>query len=331
MNRYQRSLTLAGGLLLPLILAACGQPAADAYGNFETTEVTVSSEVAGRLLRQDAREGDTLRAGQAVALVDTTAPALDLREARARLEAAHAATRQAGSRAAALEARLESARSEYARTQRLHADQAATVRQLEAARSDARALSDELSAAREQVAGSRKDAEALQARIASLEDRLSKSRVTNPLTGTVLTRIAEPGEFVQPGQPLYRIASLDTLELRAYVGEPRLPNVRVGEAARVQIDTDGGRRTLTGRVSWISSEAEFTPTKIQTRDERTDLVYAVKIRVPNPDGELKIGMPGEVEFTGVAADSTAAAARGPSSTDHPPVAGARAPATGTGR
>lgn len=302
MNRLRDSLIITGGLLGSLLLAACGTPSADAYGNFETTEVTVSSEVAGRLLRQEAREGDTLRAGRAVALVDTTAAALDLREARARLEAAHASTRQARSRAAALEARLERARSEYARTQRLHADRAATVRQLEAARSDAKALSDELSAAREQIAGSRKDAEALEARIASLEDRLSKSRITNPLTGTVLTRIAEPGEFVQPGQPIYRIASLDTLELRAYVGEPQLPRVRVGEAARVRIDADGGRRTLSGRVSWVSSEAEFTPTRIQTRDERTDLVYAVKIRVPNPDGVLKIGMPGEVVFGGAAGD-----------------------------
>jgi HlyD family secretion protein len=306
MNSLRRMLPITGGLLVPLLLAACGKPAADAYGNFETTEVTVSSEVPGRLLTQDAREGDTLRAGQAVALVDTTAPALDLREARARLEVAHAATRQARSRAAALEARLERARSEYARTQRLHADQAATVRQLEAARSDARALTHELRAARDQVTGSRKDADALEARIASLENRLSKSHVTNPLTGTVLTRIAEPGEFVQPGQPLYRIASLDTLELRAYVGEPQLPGVRVGEAARVRIDVNGARRTLRGRVSWVSPEAEFTPTRIQTRDERTDLVYAVKIRVPNQDGELKIGMPGEVVFGSPAADSTVA-------------------------
>jgi HlyD family secretion protein len=314
MNGLGRSLAITGGLLVPLLLAGCGKPAADAYGNFETTEVTVSSEVAGRLLRQDAHEGDTLRAGESVALVDTIPPALELREARAHLRAARAGTRQARSKAAALEARLERARSEYARTRRLHADQAATVRQLEAARSDAKSLADELRAAREQVAGSRETADALQARIASLENRLSRSRVTNPLTGTVLTRIAEPGEFVQPGQPLYRIASLDTLELRAYVGEPQLPRVRVGESARVRIDTEGGSRTLDGRVSWISSEAEFTPTKIQTKDERTDLVYAVKIRVPNRDGELKIGMPGEVVFERSAADSAdATAARAPAS------------------
>ncbi|HKK08038.1 MAG TPA: HlyD family efflux transporter periplasmic adaptor subunit [Gemmatimonadota bacterium] len=323
MNGVRRTLTITGGLLVPLLAAACGKPAADAYGNFETTEVTVSSEVPGRLLRQDAREGDTLRAGQEVALVDTTSPALDLREARAHLEAARAGTRQARSRAAALEARLERARREYARTRRLHADQAATVRQLDAARADARSLADELRAAREGVAGSRETASALEARIASLEDRLSKSRVANPLTGTVLTRIAEPGEFVQPGQPLYRIASLDTLELRAYVGEPQLPKVRVGEAAEVRIDTDGGRRSLPGRVSWVSSQAEFTPTRIQTRDERTDLVYAVKIRVANPEGELKIGMPGEVVFAGAPADSARPAAAAPG--------GARVRASGGGR
>jgi HlyD family secretion protein len=310
MTRLRHPITIAAGLLAPLLLAACGQRPADAYGNFETTEVTVSAEVAGRLLRQDAREGDTLGAGAVVALVDTTAPALDLREARARLEAARAGARQAAARAAALEARLERAQSELARTQRLHADQAATIRQLETARADAKALRDELRAARSQVAASRQDVVAVTARMASLEDRLSKSHVTNPLTGTVLTRIAEEGEFVQPGQPIYRIASMDTLDLRAYVSEPQLPSVHVGQEASVRIDAEGGRRTLPGRVSWISSEAEFTPTRIQTRDERTDLVYAIKIRVPNPDGLLKIGMPGEVDFVGDPGSAGSASGQG---------------------
>ena len=120
--------------------------------------------------------------------------------------------------------------------------------------------------------------------------------MTNPGAGTVLSTFAKAGEFVQPGQPLYRVASLDTLELRAYVAEPQLARVRLGQRAEVTIDAGEARRRFPGTVTWVASEAEFTPTPIQTRDERTSLVYAVKIRVPNADGALKIGMPADVRF-----------------------------------
>jgi membrane fusion protein YbhG len=117
----------------------------------------------------------------------------------------------------------------------------------------------------------------------------------------VLTTYSKRGEFVQVGQPLYKIANLDTVELRAYVTEPQLAQVKLGNSADVSVDVDGGRRTLPGVVSWISSQAEFTPTPIETRDERTNLVYAVKLRVANPGGLLKIGMPADVQFTTVTA------------------------------
>jgi HlyD family secretion protein len=124
--------------------------------------------------------------------------------------------------------------------------------------------------------------------------------VSNPVGGTVLATYAKQGELVQPGQALYRIAPLDTMELRAYVPETMLSRVRLGQPAQVTVDAGDARRAYDGTVTWIAAEAEFTPTPIQTRDERATLVYAVKVRVPNSGGALKIGMPADVRFAPLA-------------------------------
>jgi len=142
-----------------------------------------------------------------------------------------------------------------------------------------------------------RDVPNVDARLASLEDKLSRSRVRSPLAGTVLTRYVEAGEFVQAGQPLYKVADLSALTFRGYVSGAQLARVRVGQPVLVAIDVGAdARRALPGTVTWVASEAEFTPTPVQTRDERTELVYAVKIRVPNRNGALKIGMPADVRF-----------------------------------
>ncbi|HEX8830669.1 MAG TPA: HlyD family efflux transporter periplasmic adaptor subunit, partial [Longimicrobium sp.] len=126
-------------------------------------------------------------------------------------------------------------------------------------------------------------------------EQLRKSRVVNPINGTVLATYTEQGEFVPAGQPLYKVADLTRMILRAYVTGDQLPRVRIGQAVRVTVDAgDEQRRTIPGTVSWVSSQAEFTPTPVQTREERTGLVYAVEIQVSDPGGALKIGMPGEV-------------------------------------
>ena len=130
-----------------------------------------------------------------------------------------------------------------------------------------------------------------------MDDRIKRAAITNPSAGTVLVTYAKPGEIVQPGQPLYKIADVGTVDVRAYVTEPQLAAVKVGKQARVSVDAgNDNHQTLNGTVSWVSSQAEFTPTPIQTREERADLVYAVKIRVPNQNGMLKIGMPVDVDF-----------------------------------
>ena len=133
------------------------------------------------------------------------------------------------------------------------------------------------------------------ARVAQVADRLSKSRVVNPRSGTVLATYARAGEVVQPGQQLYRIADLDTMVLRAYVSGDQLARLKLGQTVDVNVDRGGSElRSMRGSVTWIAPSAEFTPTPIQTRDERASLVYAIKVSVPNPDGTLRIGMPGDV-------------------------------------
>jgi len=144
--------------------------------------------------------------------------------------------------------------------------------------------------------------EAGDARVAGIADKIEKASIRNPVGGTVLATYARAGEVTQPGQPLYRIADLQTVEVRAYVAETQLTSVRVGQAARVSVDVgEGKREVFSGTVTWVSADAEFTPTPVQTREERADLVYALKIRVANPNGVLKIGMPADVDLQAQAA------------------------------
>jgi len=181
---------------------------------------------------------------------------------------------------------------------------AATAQSLDQAERDYRVLVAQIEAARAQQQSVAKEVASTDARIAQIRDRLAKSRVTNPQPGTVLTTYAKTGEVVQAGQPLYKIAQLDTLILRAYVTETQLTAVRIGDRVRVRVDRGkGALLTVPGVVTWVSSKAEFTPTPVQTRDERADLVYAVKVRVANPSGALKIGMPADLELAGGPTDT----------------------------
>jgi membrane fusion protein YbhG len=296
-DRLTRGAVVLAVLALPL-LSGCGQgEVPDAYGNFETTEVVVSAETSGQLLWFTPDDGARLDSGAVVGVVDTLQLALERDQILAQKGASSSRANEAGNNIAALEAKHEIAERGYQRTQRLHQQEAATAQQLDQAERDFRVLGDQVKAARAQQQAVRHDVSSTVAQIAKIEDLLRRSRIANPRGGTVLTTYAEAGEFVQKGQPLYKLAILDSMELRAYVTEPQLAQIRLGQPARVTIDAGKGqRKTLTGKVTWIASEAEFTPTPVQTREERADLVYAVKIVVPNDSGMLKIGMPADVRF-----------------------------------
>ncbi len=284
-------------------LGACAKgPTPDAYGNFEATEVVVSAQTPGQLLSFGLTEGDTIASGTVVALVDTTQLALQTEQLAAQREASAAQVHQVADQLSALQAQLEIAQRTYERTQRLFAEHAATAQQRDQDEREVRVLIAQIQAANAQQRGAGHDVAAVAAQAAQVRDRIDKSRVTNPVRGTVLATYARAGEFVQAGTPLYKVADLDSLDLRAYLSEPQLSSIKLGQTVRVHVDTGHDRRaTLPGIVTWISSTAEFTPTPVQTRDERADLVYAIKVRVPNANGVLKIGMPADLTVVAPAA------------------------------
>jgi HlyD family secretion protein len=322
---------LALGILL--LVTGCGtQEVPDAHGNFEAEPVTVSSEQTGRLLRFSVREGDRLPAGTVdagpvgtglqtpelrsptpvVGLVDTTQRSLQRRELTARRQSLASRRRTVAAEIDVLQEQLRAAERERERMRTLRAGDAASARQVDRATDEVRILERRIEATETQRESLGDEIRAVTEQIAQINERIRKSWVVNPVQGTVLATYAERGEFVRSGEPLYKIASLDTLTLRAYVSGAQLADVRLGQPARVHYDTSRtGQATRTGRVTWVASEAEFTPTPIQTREERVDYVYAVEIRVPNPDGALKIGMPADVSFhSSDSADSPPTATRG---------------------
>ncbi|MDX2184845.1 MAG: efflux RND transporter periplasmic adaptor subunit [Gemmatimonadaceae bacterium] len=279
----------------------------DAYGNFEADELVIASETNGQLRTLRVTEGASLDIGEAVGLVDSVQLGLERTQLLAQREALVSARAEAAQQLEGLSAQREIAGRTWTRVQQLYTAGSATAQQRDQAERDVRVLSSQASAAA--LGLQRLDAErnALSARLAAVTDRLRRTTITNPVRGTVLAQYVRAGEIVQVGQPLYRIANLDTLTLRVYVSGAQLSQVRLGGAATVHIDAaDGAVAERAGVVTWIASRAEFTPTPVQTRDERAELVYAVKLRVANPDGALKIGMPADVAFTTPASGTGAA-------------------------
>ena len=223
----------------------------------------------------------------------------------------------------ALVAQHEIAERAHERTKRLVAQQAATAQQLDQTERDVRVLAQQIKAQDDQIEAHERQiaaqaeqvlvaraqertvnqqVTAADAQVVRVDDRIRRAQIRNPLAGTVLTSYVKAGELVQMGQPLYKIANLDSVDVRAYVAEPQLATIRLGQEARVTLDAGPNQRqTIVGTLTWISSQAEFTPTPIQTREERADLVYAIKIRVPNQNGVLKIGMPADVQFASTSA------------------------------
>ena len=287
------------GLLVSSV--ACGRDKSpDAYGTFEAEEVVVSAETTGQLVTFSPVEGSQLARGAVVAVIDTTQLSLERQQVVAQRQATGSRGNEVSQQIRVLEIQRSVARRNYDRIRRLFAEQAATAQQLDQAERDYRVLGAQIDALRAQQQSVAREVSSSEARVAQISERLGKSQVANPVRGTVLATFVHAGELVQPGQPLYRIANLDTLTLRAYVSETQLHTLRLGGQVEVRIDSGEGNTTaLPGTIGWISPKAEFTPTPIQTREERADLVYAVKVRVPNTRGLLKIGMPGDLTLKSV--------------------------------
>lgn len=268
---------------------------ADAYGNFEAIEVMVSAESLGRIVEFQHREGATLEKGQVVVVIDTTQ--LDLKKSQ--LQSGKASIR---SRISTLDAQvranqvqLKNLEREKQRTDKLAEGGAATSKQQDDINGQIALLEAQIVATESQKASVRAEEKTLDVQIQQVEDQIMKCAIRNPIYGILLTKYKEEGEIASSGQPLYKVANLDELILRAYVSGDQLSSVTVGKEVRVRFDVQEGMEETTGVVSWISPRAEFTPKIIQTREERVNLVYAIKVAVSN-SGSLKIGMPGEVYF-----------------------------------
>lgn len=293
-----RRADIAVALFVIVGVAACGKAGEpDAYGSFEATEVVVAAQTSGPVQRFLVTEGQQVARGELVAVIDTTALSLDRAQLSAQRAAVTARLAEVGAQLRVLEVQREIAARSYERTKRLQSQQAATAQQLDQAERDHRTVLAQLDAARAQERSVGLEAAAVEARVAQARDRVSRATVRNPLAGTVLTTYTREGEMVNPGQPLYKVASLDTLALRAYVSGAQLSSVRIGQVVEVRVQQGADALLmLPGIITWIATQSEFTPTPVQTRDERADLVYAVKVRVANRDGVLKIGMPADLTF-----------------------------------
>lgn len=280
---------------LVLLLGACADDDTTAWGTFEADEVTVAAEASGPVLSVAVREGDRVAAGDLVAEVDAGPLALQRDELEARRATVTSRLGEVAAQRAALQAQLDLARRDEGRLRRLAEARAATPQQVDRAEREVAVLVAQLEGTVATRATIGREAAAITTQVAQLDDRVARSVVRAPLSGTVLVRLTEPGEVVSPGRPMIVMAALDTLIFRAWVSGAQLPEVRLGASVSVRTDAGGGElREHAGTITWIADRAEFTPTPIQTRDERVIQVYAVKVAVANPDGTLKVGMPGEL-------------------------------------
>jgi membrane fusion protein YbhG len=283
----------------------------DAYGNFEATSTTVSAEANGRLLFLEAEEGQHLKAGTLIALVDTTQLDLQRKQIQATINTLPQKLRNDLADIEVLKNQKANLIRERDRVKRLVEKKAAIPKQLDDMNGEIDVIEKRIDAIQSQTQTANRSILAekgpMLAQIDVVNEQIRKSYIYNPIDGTVLTKLTEPSEMVGIGSPLYRIADLDTMTLRFYASAVQLQQVKLGEDIEVLVDNGtSGFTTLKGIVSWISEQAEFTPKTIQTKEDRVNLVYAVKAKVANPDGYLKIGMPAEVNFRKKIVDNTEA-------------------------
>ena len=282
--------------LIGTLLSCSKGDRADGYGNFEATEITISSEGNGKLEFLNVEEGQVLEKGEVVGLVDTIQLYLNKQQLLASKETVGSKSSGVWSQVSVLNQELATSKSEQERIQNMFNENAATQRQMDQANSKVNVLKKQIQNVETQNAPIVNEGKAMDAKVAQIEQQISQSKIENPIKGTVLTKFTEPGEIVAFGKPLYKIANLEEMTLRVYVSETQLPNLSIGQEVTVKIDSGDEMKDYNGNVSWISASAEFTPKIIQTKEERVNLVYAVKIVVKN-DGSLKIGMPAEMWIT----------------------------------
>ena len=284
-----------------MLTASCGkQTTFDAQGTFEATEIVVSSEATGKILHFEAEEGTLVEAGQQVGAMDSLQLHLQRKQLIAQQSALLNSRPDIKKQMSSLREQIAKQKSELQRVENMLRDGAATQKQHDDINAHIRVLEGQLEATLstlgKNTASINDNSASLEAQIAALDDRIAKCHIIAPTNGTVLVKYAEAGELATVGKPLMKIANLEKIYLRAYFTSDQLANIRLGDTVKVIADFGGDEQhEYEGRITWISSESEFTPKNIQTKDSRANLVYAVKIAVKN-DGRLKIGLAGEVRL-----------------------------------
>jgi len=281
-----------------LLLASCSgdKDKPDAYGTFEATEVTVSSQTNGKILYLKVEEGQLLDSNVVVGIVDTLDMNLKKSQAREQQLATSARKDDLAAQIAVQEQSKTNILVEKVRVERLLKDGAATRKQLDDINASLNLIDKQVASVKSQYASLDAQVSTFNKQVDQINKTITDAHIINPIKGTVLTKYAEPNEVTTFGKPVYKIADLSSLDLRVYVSGAQLPYIKIGQRVEVRFDKDEKTNsTVEGIVTWISETAEFTPKTIQTKEERVNLVYAAKVRVKN-DGTLKIAMPGEIRF-----------------------------------
>jgi HlyD family secretion protein len=285
-------------LITGLTIFSCNnkKDTSDAFGNFEADDQLVSSEIAGKLLSCNFEEGLTLSKGVEIATVDTVPLVLQVAQLESQLVTIQSRKQSVKSQIAVIEQQKKNLDKDKVRITNMLKDGAATQKQMDDVIGGLDVFDKQISNTKSQDLVLSSETEVVVTQLAQLRDKIARCHILSPINGLVLERYKKAGELVGQGQSLCRVADVSTLNLRVYVSGDQLPHLKIGQKVKVLIDdTSTKNKTLEGTVSWISTEAEFTPKIIQTKVERVKLVYAVKVSVSN-DGSLKIGMPGEIKF-----------------------------------
>lgn len=269
---------------------------ADGYGNFEATEITVSAENTGKLMQLEVSEGDQIVKDKFIGYIDTIPLALKREQLEVSKAVIGSKSKGVLSQINVLNAQLKTANTNKERTENLIKDNAGTQKQLDDIQGEINVIKNQIRSVEIQNAPVVNELKSIDVQLKQIDDQIQKSKIINPINGTVLTKYAEPNEITVFGKPLYKIADLSIMQLRVYISETQLANIKIGQEVTVKIDDADTMKSYKGKISWIASEAEFTPKIIQTKEERVALVYAVKVDVVN-DGSLKIGMPAEMWIT----------------------------------
>lgn len=266
---------------------------ADGYGNFEATETTISAEANGKILSFDIEEGKTLKEHVIVGVIDTVQLSLKRDQLLAAKNTIFSKSQNVLSQREVLKEKLNVAQTDQVRVNNLIRENAATQKQLDDINGQIDILKQQIKSVETQNAPIVNEVKSIEIQILQIEDQIKKSIIKNPVKGTVLIKYSEPNEITSFGKPLYKVADLDEMTLRVYISENQLTSVKLGQKVTTKVDSGEEMKSYEGEISWISHTAEFTPKIIQTKEERVNLVYAVKILVKN-DGSLKIGMPAEM-------------------------------------